>query len=127
MPRYSAKMLEHFHAPHNAGAVVDADIVGRGQLNGRPPRTEIYAKFADHVIQRIGFTTFGCGAAIACASALTEMIANRTVDECREIAMQDILLALDGLPPDKEFCAQIAINALHDMICQWDQRQQLSK
>src|SRR5882757_1558318 len=122
MACYSIKMLEHFHAPRNAGALLDADIVGHGNLQGRSPRTEIYAKFSGEVIQRTGFTTFGCGASIACASALTELITGRNIDDCRGISLQDVLNALDGMPPEKEFCAHIAIAALQDMIQQWDQR-----
>lgn len=120
MSRYSAKMLEHFRAPRNAGALSDVDIVGHGNLDGRPPKTEIYIKFSGNVIQRTGFTTFGCGASIASASALTELITGRTIDECRSINTPDILQLLDGLPSEKEFCASIVLAALRDAIRQWD-------
>ena len=120
MQRYSAKMLEHFHAPRNPGALPDPQIVGRGSLDGRAPRTEIYVKFAGDVIQQVGFTTFGCGASIACASVLTELISGRTVAKCREITAKTLIEALDGLPPDKEFCAQIVCEALNDLLRQWD-------
>ena len=122
MSQYSAKMLEHFHSPRNAGALADADIVGRGNLDGRPPTTEIYAKIANDVIQRAGFTTFGCGASIACSSVLTELITGRSLAECRGLSGQELLAALDGLPPDKAYCAKIALAALHDLISQWLQR-----
>jgi NifU-like protein involved in Fe-S cluster formation len=122
MPRYSAKMLDHLHWPRNASALTDADIIGRGSLDGRPPCTEIYVKLADGVIQQSGFTTFGCGASIACASALTELITGRTLADCRGISGKELIDILDGIPPEKLYCAKIAFAALNDVICQWSDR-----
>ncbi|HEY2826750.1 MAG TPA: iron-sulfur cluster assembly scaffold protein [Pirellulales bacterium] len=119
MQPYSAAMLSHFQSPRNSGALPDPDIIGRGDLDGRPPRTEIYAKFDGNVIHQTGFTTFGCGASIASASALTQLISGQPIDFCRRIEVRDILTALDGLPTEKEFCAAIAIAALQDLIRQW--------
>jgi NifU-like protein len=124
MPEYSAKALAHFHAPRNAGPIADADVIGHGSLDGcgRAPRTEIYLKLAGDVVERAGFTTFGCGAAIASSSALTEMVVGRPISQCREIGIEALLENLDGLPPDKEFCAHIAIDALQNAILQWNSR-----
>ncbi len=119
MSRYSAKMLMHFHAPRNCGVLEDADVVGYGRLAGRSPSTQLYLKFADDVISQAAFTTFGCGASIASASALTEMIIGRTIDECRRLTTHHILAELSGLPPDKEFCTEIVLAALQDGLRQW--------
>ncbi len=88
---------------------------------GRAPRTEIYLKLKENRVAEAGFTTFGCGASIACGSVLTEMILHHTIHECQQIEFKMILDALDGLPADKEFCAEIALNALRDATRQWDE------
>ena len=119
MSQYSSKTLAHYNSPHNAGALSDANIVGRGSLDSRAPFTEIYVKIENGIILRAGFTTFGCGASIACNSALTQLIIGKGLEECRNITGNELLDALDGLPSDKLYCAQIALAALYDVICQW--------
>jgi NifU-like protein involved in Fe-S cluster formation len=119
MDRFSAKLLDHFYHPRNPGAREDADIIGRGSLDGRPPRTEIYLKLADGVVGGTGFTTFGCGTAIACASVLTELISGKSLEDCRTITAGTLIDALDGVPDDKRFCADIAASALADALRQW--------
>ena len=112
MTRFSAKMLDHFYSPRNAGPLPDAHLIGRSRTYGGSQRTELYLKFDGERIAQVGFTTFGCGSAISAASALTELILGKTIDDCRDLAPRQVLIALDGLPPDKEFCASIAIAAL---------------
>lgn len=127
MPGYSARMLSHFNAPHNAGAIPHADIIGHGSLDGRAPYTEIYLMLSGERIDHATFTTFGCGAAIACGSALTELISGKTARACREITTTTLLAALDGLPADKQFCADIAVAALQDAIRQWQEGSEISE
>ena len=114
MPQYSATLLDHFYAPRNSGAMPDADAVGRGSLDGRAPYLELYLKFDGDRISAACFTTFGCAAAIACGSAITELVIGRSTEECREIDLQAVVHALDGIPPEKEFCASLAVQALRD-------------
>jgi len=116
MSRYSAKLLEHFHAPRNGGALKDAHAIGHGSLNGRPPRSQIYLQFYDDQVCRAAFTTFGCGVSIACCSVLTEMVIGKSVTVCQQITSADVKNALDGVPADKDYCAAIAVEALHDAL-----------
>jgi nitrogen fixation protein NifU and related proteins len=120
---YSAKVMSHFHAPRNAGRMEDADIIGRGSLNGRSPCTEIYLKITGSTVRRASFTTFGCGVSIACASVVTEMLAGRRRAECAEITESQIIDALDGIPSEKQFCAGIVVLAVRDAIAQWAERE----
>jgi len=118
MAAYSAKMLEHFHAPRNGGRIIDADFIGRASLNGRAPYTEIYLKVTNSTIQQAGFTTFGCGASIACASVATELLTGKSLVDALSISDAEICNALDGLPVEKQFCANIVATAVRDAVAQ---------
>jgi NifU-like protein involved in Fe-S cluster formation len=96
----------------------DADFIGRGSLNGRAPYTEIYLKVANQTVLRASFTTFGCGASIACASVATELLTGRSLVDCLAISEAEISDALDGLPSDKQFCAGIVAVAVRDAVAQ---------
>lgn len=108
--------MEHFHSPRNAGEMAAATAAGTATRNGNAPRVTIYLKVDDEAVAAASFTTVGCGATIACCSALTEMVTGQPVEECRMIAAQQVIDALDGIPSDKDFCAQIAVNALCDAL-----------
>lgn len=118
MPPYTERMLAHFHEPHNSGVLTDAHVVGRGNLHGGAPYMELYLRFEDQTVAKASFTTFGCGAAIACGSVLTDLVLGQTIAQCRALTSHHILSALDGLPVSKEFCATLAIAALEDAIRQ---------
>ena len=119
MGRFSAKLTEHFHAPRNAGVLENADAIGRGSLDGRAPYTTLYLKVDDQIVTRCGFQTFGCGVSIACASALTELVVGQSINGCRSINAEQLIAALDGLPDDKRFCADVAIDALLAALDEW--------
>ena len=67
------------------------------------------------------FQTFGCGSCIASASVLTEMVESRQLTQCLVISQSDVIEALDGMPPEKQFCARLAVEALHNAISQFHQ------
>lgn len=116
MDPYSAKLMDHFRAPRNAGRMDDADVIGRGSLNGRPPCTEIYLKISQSAVQRTSFTTFGCGVSIACASVVTEMLAGRKRTDCADITESRVIEALDGIPSEKGFCTELSSR---QSVMQW--------
>jgi NifU-like protein involved in Fe-S cluster formation len=116
---YSATMMSHVTEPRNAGRMADADVVGRAGLNGGAPYTDLYLKIDGGVVRRATFTTFGCGAAIACGSAATELLVGRTREQCSAITGEEIIAALDGLPPEKRFCAGIVVAAIGDAVGKW--------
>jgi nitrogen fixation NifU-like protein len=113
---YSDKVMEHFQNPRNVGEIEDADGVG---TVGNPVCGDlmtIYIKVKDDVIEDIKFKTFGCGAAIATSSMVTEMAIGKTLDEAMEITRNDVADNLEGLPPVKMHCSNLAADALHAAI-----------
>lgn len=113
---YSEKVLEHFKDPQNVGEMEDHD--GKGTV-GNPvcgDMMSMYIKVKDDKIEDISFKTFGCGAAIATSSMTTELAKGKTLDEAMNISRQDVADALDGLPPVKMHCSNLAADALHEAI-----------
>ena len=113
---YSEKVLEHFKDPQNVGEMKDADGLG---TVGNPvcgDMMSMYIKVKDDKIDDISFKTFGCGAAIATSSMTTELAKGKTLDEAIDISRQDVADALDGLPPVKMHCSNLAADALHEAI-----------
>ena len=113
---YSEKVLEHFKNPKNVGEMKDAD--GMGTV-GNPvcgDMMSMYIKVKDDKIEDVSFKTFGCGAAIATSSMTTELAKGKTLGEAMKISRQDVAEALDGLPPVKMHCSNLAADALHEAI-----------
>lgn len=112
---YSEKVMDHFTNPRNVGEIEDAS--GVGQV-GNPKCGDImkmYMKINDDtgIIEDVKFKTFGCGAAIATSSMATEMIKGKTVDEALKVTNLAVAEALDGLPPVKMHCSNLAQEAIH--------------
>jgi nitrogen fixation NifU-like protein len=113
---YSEKVLDHFKNPRNVGEIEKADAEG---TVGNPvcgDMMTMYIKVKDNVIEDIKFKTFGCGAAIATSSMTTELAQGKTLDEALAISREDVAEALDGLPPVKMHCSNLAADALHEAI-----------
>ncbi|MGB8658654.1 MAG: Fe-S cluster assembly scaffold protein NifU [Candidatus Zixiibacteriota bacterium] len=113
---YSAKVMEHFQNPRNVGEIKDADGVGE---IGNPVCGDImklYIKVKDDRIVDAKFKTFGCGAAIATSSMVTELVKGKTLEEAERISRDTVAEALDGLPPIKMHCSNLAADALHKAI-----------
>ena len=114
---YSEKVMDHFANPRNAGIIENAS--GEGTV-GNPTCGDLMTIYIDvddnEVIQDIKFETFGCGAAIATSSMITEIAKGMTVDEALEITRNDVADALDGLPPIKMHCSNLAADALTEAI-----------
>ncbi len=114
---YSEKVLDHFRHPRNTGTLKGEDVA-RGRV-GNPvcgDLMEIYIKVRDERIQDIKFKTFGCGSAVATASMVTELAKGKSLAEASRITRQDVANELDGLPPVKMHCSNLAADALHDAI-----------
>ncbi|MBD3205865.1 Fe-S cluster assembly scaffold protein NifU [Candidatus Bathyarchaeota archaeon] len=113
---YSEKVLDHFKNPRNVGEMEDADSEG---TVGNPvcgDMMTMYIKVKDEKIEDIKFKTFGCGAAIATSSMTTELAKGKTLDEAMNITKQEVAEALEGLPPVKMHCSNLAADALHEAI-----------
>ena len=116
MSIYTEKVLEHFKNPRNQGKLKDYDAVGK---KGNPICGDvmyIYIKVKDDKIVDIGWETMGCAAAIATTSMLSEMAKGKTLDEAMELTKQDVADELEGLPPVKMHCSNLAADALHEAI-----------
>lgn len=109
---YSAAAIDHFTAPRNVGAVDAPDGKGSDANPSCGDRTTITVQVSDGRVGQALFRTFGCTAAIASASALTELATGRTVDEAARLEPADVLRVLGGLPQRKEGCALMAVGAL---------------
>ncbi len=117
---YSEKTLDHFRNPRNVGTL-EGDDVAIGRV-GNPvcgDLMEIYIRVQDDRIVEITFQTFGCGSAVATSSMITELVRGMTLDEALEVTRSDVADALDGLPPIKMHCSNLAADALHDAIKNW--------
>jgi nitrogen fixation NifU-like protein len=113
---YSEKVMEHFRNPHNMGEIPDADGVG---TVGNPVCGDlmtIYIKVKDNRLEDVKFKTFGCGAAIATSSMITELAKGKTLEEAIKISRGDVADKLGGLPPVKMHCSNLAADGLHAAI-----------
>lgn len=113
---YSEKVMDHFQNPRNVGEIPDADGVGDVGNPVCGDTTKIYIKVEGNIIKDIKFKTFGCGAAIASSSMLTEMAKGKTLEEALQITDEAVADMLDGLPPQKMHCSNMAADALHKAI-----------
>jgi len=121
---YSEKVLDHFKNPRNVGELKDAD--GEGTV-GNPvcgDMMTMYIKVKNNKIEDVKFKTFGCGAAIATSSMTTELAKGKTLDEALKISRQDVADALDGLPPVKMHCSNLAADALHEAIKKYKEKKE---
>lgn len=119
---YTEKVLDHFEHPRNVGKIEDPDGIGK---QGNPvcgDVMELTIKVKDERIEDIKFRTFGCCAAIATSSMVTELVMGKTLDEAEQISKQTVAEALDGLPPAKMHCSNLAADALQDAIRDYRER-----
>ncbi len=109
---YAPAAVDHFTSPRNVGGVTDPDGKGSDTNPSCGDRTIITVRIRGGRIEEARFRTFGCVAAIASASALTELVTGRSVAAARDLGAADIVTTLGGLPARKEGCALMAIGAL---------------
>jgi len=124
---YTEKVMEHFRNPHNMGEIPDADGVG---TVGNPvcgDMMTIYIKVKDNHVADIKFKTFGCGAAVATSSMVTDLAKGKTLEEALKISRGDVANELGGLPPIKMHCSNLAADALHAAIEDYHQKQKEMK
>lgn len=122
MLQYSEKVKDHLMNPRNVGAMEDPSGVG---AVGNPvcgDIMEMYIKVEGGVIVDAKFKTFGCGAAIATSSMVTELVRGKTIEEAMGITKDVLISELDGLPPVKTHCSVLGIEALHKAISDYESK-----
>jgi len=124
---YTEKVMEHFRNPRNMGEIPDADGVG---TVGNPVCGDlmtIYIKVRANRLEDIKFKTFGCGAAIATSSMITELAKGKTLEEAMKITRGDVADSLGGLPPIKMHCSNLAADGLHAAIQDYLKKKEAKK
>ena len=125
---YSEKVMDHFQHPRNVGEIENASGVG---TVGNAKCGDIMRIFLDiddetHIIKDCKFKTFGCGAAVATSSMATELVMGKTVQEALQITNRAVMEALDGLPPVKMHCSNLAADGLKSAIYDYKQKNGMS-
>ena len=116
MPVYSDKVMDHFVNPRNVGEIEDADGIGEVGNPVCGDMMTFYIKVKDNHLSDVKFKTFGCGAAIAVSSIVTEMAMGKTLEEARKITPALVAKELEGLPKNKYHCSNLGAQALNKAI-----------
>ena len=113
---YTEKVMDHFTNPRNVGEIENADGVGEVGNAKCGDIMRIYLDIDGDTIKDVKFKTFGCAAAVATSSMVTEMVKGKSIDEALDISNAAVAEALGGLPPVKMHCSNLAADALHEAI-----------
>lgn len=120
---YTEKVMDHFTNPRNVGELENANGVGEVGNAKCGDIMRIYLDIEGDVIKDVKFKTFGCGAAVATSSMVTEMVKGKTIEEALVISNAAVAEALGGLPPAKMHCSNLAADALHKAIENYQEKQ----
>lgn len=113
---YSEKVMDHFKNPRNVGEIENPDGVGEVGNPVCGDIMKIFLKIKDNRVVDAKFQTFGCGAAIASSSMVTELVKGKTLEEAWQLSNKAVAEALEGLPPIKIHCSVLAEEGLHKAI-----------
>jgi nitrogen fixation NifU-like protein len=116
MPVYSDKVMDHFMSPRNVGEIENADGVGEVGNPVCGDMMTFYIKVDDNHISDVKYKTFGCGAAIAVSSMVSEMAKGKTLQEAKKITPSLVAKELEGLPKNKYHCSNLGAQALNKAI-----------
>jgi len=119
---YSKKVEEHFFHPHNVGEIKDADGVGKVGNPRCGDIMKVFIKVKDDRIEDIKFKTFGCAAAIATTSVMTDLVKGKTIQEALKVTNRQIVKELGELPPIKLHCSVLAADALKAAIADYQKK-----
>jgi nitrogen fixation NifU-like protein len=123
MPIYSEKVMDHFMSPRNVGEIENPDGVGEVGNPVCGDMMTFYIKVKDNRLADVKFKTFGCGAAIAVSSMVSEMAMGKTIEEVMKITPESVAEKLEGLPKNKFHCSNLGAQALHKAIEDYQSKQ----
>ncbi|HOZ80845.1 MAG TPA: iron-sulfur cluster assembly scaffold protein [Candidatus Woesebacteria bacterium] len=113
---YSKKVLSHFRKPHNLGNIKNPSGLGEVGNLACGDVMKLYLKIEDDKIEEIKFETYGCAAAIATSSVITDLVKGKTIEEALKMTNKEVIDSLDGLPPIKIHCSLLSVDALGEAI-----------
>ncbi|MBE3090582.1 MAG: Fe-S cluster assembly scaffold protein NifU [Actinobacteria bacterium] len=116
MVTYNEKVMQHFMNPQNVGDIKDADGIGEVGNPVCGDMMTFYIKVKDNKLEDVKFKTFGCGAAIAVSSMVSQIAKGKTLEEALKITNKDVAEELGGLPKNKMHCSNLGADALHAAI-----------
>ena len=119
---YSEKVIDHFSNPRNAGDIENADGIGEVGNPVCGDMMTFYIKVKDDKLADVKFKTFGCVAAIAVSSMVSEMARGKTLKEAKAITKKTAAEALDGLPKEKMHCSNLGAKALAEAIEDYEEK-----
>jgi len=119
---YTEKVMEHFSSPRNVGVIEDADGIGEVGNPVCGDMMAFYIKVKDDKLAEVKFKTFGCVAAIAVSSMVTEMAMGKTLEEAKSITKQAVAESLDGLPKEKMHCSNLGAQAVSEAIKNYEEK-----
>ncbi len=124
---YSEKVMEHFRNPQNVGEIENPDGIGEVGNPVCGDMMTFHVKVEDNILTDVKFKTFGCGAAIAVSSMVSEMAKGKTIEQALKITNADVAKELGGLPPQKLHCSNLGADALHAAIRNYLEKQKGAK
>jgi nitrogen fixation NifU-like protein len=127
MIMYGKKVMDHFMNPRNVGEIKDANGIGEVGNPVCGDMMTFYIKVKDNKLEDVKFKTFGCGAAIAVSSMVSEMAKGKTLDEALKISNKSVAKELGGLPKNKLHCSNLGADALHKAIENYQKKQKNKK
>ena len=119
---YNHIIMEHFTHPRNMGEIENPDGVGEAQNPVCGDTMRLFIKVESDRIIDAKFLTFGCGAAIAASSMVTELVRGKTIEQALKISDQSVAEALGGLPPSKIHCSVLAEKAINSAVLDYRQK-----
>jgi nitrogen fixation NifU-like protein len=117
--RYSPTLVDHFLNPRNAGMMRQPDAVGAGEYTGCGDLARVFLRVRDERVVEARFQAYGCGPTIAAASAVSELILLRPVDDLQHLKPEEVERALDGVPDDRKHAAEVVAGAVRAAAADW--------
>jgi nitrogen fixation NifU-like protein len=124
---YTKEVMKHFTNPRNVGEIKNPDGVGKVGNMACGDIMYVYIRVKDNKITDIKFKTLGCAAAIATSSMITELARGKTIEDAKKITRDNVAKELGGLPPIKMHCSNLAADALHKAIEDYESKKRAGK